>query len=370
MIRLMVVDDSAFMRIAIAKMVENDPKIELVGSAHDGKVAVEMAQRLRPDVITMDVEMPVLNGLQAVQQIMESAPCPIIMVSSLTTKGGEATIKALELGAVDFIAKSSSFVQLDIVKIENELQEKIYYWAAHPLNLARKTAPPSSSQGAVYKDGSGQSRPQTGLSTSRRRPLAEVDCVVVGVSTGGPKAVLELLTSMGKLSCPMVIAQHMPKEFTPGFAEHLAFATGLNVVEGRHAMVLEAGQVVVAPGGTDSQIRSPFGNHYALDVKPDAHITLHPSADLLFKSAARTCKSPVAVVLTGMGEDGASGALEFAQRDYPVLVQEPSTCVVDGMPGSAIANNAVSQVLELELIGEQLQRWCGARSPLMSRRQS
>ena len=130
MIKLLVVDDSAFMRMAIAKTVENDPQIKVVGEAHNGEVAVQMAERLRPNVITMDVEMPVVNGIQAVHRIMKSAPCPIIMVSSLTTKSAEVTIKALELGAVDFIAKSSSFVQLDIVKIEKELKEKIYFWCA------------------------------------------------------------------------------------------------------------------------------------------------------------------------------------------------------------------------------------------------
>jgi len=349
MIKLLVVDDSAFMRMAIAKMVENDPKIEVVGEAHNGEVALQMAQRLRPNVITMDVEMPVLNGIQAVKRIMETAPCPIIMVSSLTTKSADVTIKALELGAVDFIAKSSSFVQLDIVKIEKELQEKIYYWAKHQFNMSLRNKP-------SYKR---QAIPEFGSPHRQRTPKKSVDCVVVGVSTGGPRTVLELLQNMGALICPMVIAQHMPKEFTPGFADHLKVATGLNVVEGYHGMALSPGQIVVAPGGVDTQIRRPFDNHFALDVKIHELSPIHPSADLLFQSSSRECVSPVAVVLTGMGDDGSRGAKEFAQRDYPVMVQEPSTCVVDGMPGSTIALGAASAVLEVAQIARKLKVWCG-----------
>ncbi len=349
MIKLLVVDDSAFMRMAIAKMLQNDPQIEVVGEANNGEVAVQMAERLRPNVITMDVEMPVVNGLQAVQRIMKSVPCPIIMVSSLTTKSAEVTIKALEMGAVDFIAKSSSFVQLDIVKIEKELQEKIYYWAKHPLHqhLARtKRRPPLRSIQPVSIQ-------------NKRKPAMAVDFVVIGVSTGGPRTILELLQCMGQLSCPVVIAQHMPKEFTPGFAEHLASATGLDVVEGYHGMALSPGQVVIAPGGVDSQVRRPFENHFALDVRKHDQSPIHPSADLLFQSSARICESPVAVVLTGMGDDGSKGAVDFAQRNYPVLVQEPETCVVDGMPGSAITAGVVSEVLEVSQIALQLKRWCG-----------
>jgi len=350
MIKLLIVDDSAFMRMAIAKMVEKDPEIKVVGEAVNGEIAVQLAQELRPDVITMDVEMPIVDGLQAVKRIMSNRPCPIIMVSSLTTKGAQATINALELGAVDFIAKSSSFVQLDIVKIENELQEKIYYWGRNPLKLKRLSSP-----------GYQQKMQKSVPTLSQRLPNKSVDIILIAVSTGGPKAVLELLKNMGKLTCPTVIAQHMPKEFTPGFAEHLALESGLEVVEGSHGMVLNPGVVYVAPGGVDSQIRKPFGDYFALDVKRDDQYLLHPSADLLFQSGVRNCESPVAVILTGMGDDGMRGACEFARRGYPVIVQEPSSCVVDGMPGSAIASGSVSEVLEVSRIARNLRRWCGDR---------
>ncbi len=349
MIKLLVVDDSAFMRMAIAKMVESNPDIEVVGEANNGEIAVQMAQQLRPNVITMDVEMPVVNGIQAVQRIMGSVPCPIIMVSSLTTQSAAVTIKALELGAVDFIAKCSSFVQLDIVKIEKELQEKIHYWAKHPLKRE------------FEKISANKQRESQGYAQilSRRQPVKTVDCVVIGVSTGGPRTVLELLKLMGKLSCPVVIAQHMPKEFTPGFAEHLAFETGLDVVEGHHGMVMSPGQVVIAPGGIDSQIRRPFEKHFALDVKKHEQSLIHPSADLLFQSAARICESPVAIILTGMGDDGTKGAGEFFERCYPVIVQEPTTCVVDGMPGAAIYQGVVSEVLDVAQIAGKLKNWIG-----------
>ncbi|MBL4702910.1 MAG: chemotaxis-specific protein-glutamate methyltransferase CheB, partial [Flavobacteriales bacterium] len=335
-----------------------DPEIEIVGEANNGEVAGQMAQQLRPNVITMDVEMPVVNGMQAVKRIMQCAPCPIIMLSSLTTSSADVTIKSLELGAVDFIAKSSSFVQLDIVKIENELQEKIHYWAKHPLKLRLN--------GSHSLHGVNSSASQY---LSRFQPKKTVDFIVVGVSTGGPRTVLELLQKMGKLSCPMVIAQHMPKEFTPGFSEHLAFETGLSVVEGYHGLALSPGQVVVAPGGVDSQIRKPFDNHFALDIKKNEQLTLHPSVDMLFESCARICDSPVAVILTGMGDDGTQGAGFFSKQGYPVMAQEPTSCVVDGMPGSAVADGVVSEILDVENIARKLKRWCGERE-FLSRPQS
>jgi two-component system chemotaxis response regulator CheB len=349
MIRLMVVDDSAFMRMAIANMIKQDDGIEIIGQASNGEVAVQMANKLRPDVITMDVEMPIMNGLDAVKHIMLSRPCPIIMVSSLTPKGGESTIKAMQLGAVDFIAKSSSFIQLDIAKVEIELLEKLNYWGHKSLSKAIK----EKSVKATVK----VRQPIS----SRRVKLIEkkpVKLVVVAVSTGGPKAVLELLKNTGPLACPMVIAQHMPKMFTPGFAEHLASETGLNVIEGYHGLALKNGLVVVAPGGTDSQIRQPFTNNLVLDVKLNKDASIHPSADVLFCSAAKNTDSAVAIILTGMGNDGTQGAQYFIENNFPVLVQEPSSCIVGGMPGAAIEADVVSEILPIKKIGSQLKAWC------------
>lgn len=340
MIKLLIVDDSAFMRMALRKMVEGNADIRVVGEAKDGVVAVRMAQELRPDVITMDVEMPELDGIEATRAIMASAPCAIIMLSSLTTSGAVTTIKALEMGALDFISKKSSFVQLDIAQIGGELVEKIRYWALHRASLRSSTpgALPSLSKKII--------------------PAGKVGLVVVGVSTGGPAAMPTLLHSMGRLACPMVIAQHMPAVFTKGFADHMRYETGLNVLEGRNGMALEPGMVIVAPGGTDSIVREPFPGRLMVCQRMSDTAPIHPNADVLFQSAAVLSVAVVAIIMTGMGNDGVKGAQALALRNTPVLVQEPSTCVVDGMPGSAIEAGVATESLMLEEMGRRLAKWC------------
>lgn len=343
-LRLLIVDDSAFMRIAIRKMIEIHPDIAVVGEARNGAVAVRMAQELRPDAITMDVEMPEMDGIAATREIMASAPCPIIMISSLTAAGATTTMKALEAGAVDFIPKQSSFVQLDIVKIDAELMRKIRFWAGRRLLGGAGVPPVRRTERKVAAPG-------------------RVGLVVVGVSTGGPAAMPKLLAAMGRLSCPMVIAQHMPPVFTRGFADHLRAETGLNVVEGSHGLPLEAGMVVVAAGGTDSLVREPFPGRLMLYERAPEQQSIHPNADVLFRSATSVSASVVGVIMTGMGHDGTDGAKALARRNAPILVQEPATCVVDGMPGSAIAVGVASDVLTLEAIGRRLARWCGEPLP-------
>lgn len=345
-IRILVVDDSAFMRIAIRKMLGASADIEVVGEAKDGNVAVQMAQELRPDVITMDVEMPEMDGIAATRAIMASAPCPIIMVSSLTVAGAVTTMRALEAGAVDFIPKQSSFVQLDIVKIDEELTQKVRFWAQRRAGPASVAAAPAVA------------RPER-----RNAPAGKVDLVVVGVSTGGPAAMPKLLNAMGRLACPTVIAQHMPPVFTKGFADHMRAETGLNVVEGTNGMPLEPGMVVVVPGGTDCIVREPFPGRLMLYERTQADAAIHPNADVLFRSATSVSGTVVAVIMTGMGQDGTSGARALAARNAPILVQDPSTCVVDGMPGAAIAAGLASEILPLEMIGMRLARWCNRVTP-------
>ncbi len=362
MIRLLISDDSAFMRIAIRKMVESEPDIEVVGEAKTGQMCVEMAQSLKPDVITMDVEMPVMDGLEATRQIMAHSPCPIIMLSSLTERNSVTTIRALELGAVDFIAKKSSFVQLDIVKIGQELVEKLRYWARKRSrvnalkNLARPAAGVSSAAPALSAG--------PVLRTVAQQP--NVGLVVLGISTGGPATLPQVLKSMGRLPCPMVVAQHMPPMFTSGFASHLRNETGLNVLESTESLELKPGMVVIAKGGTDVVVREPFPGKLMLYEKPDPHANIHPNADVLFRSAASTSCAIVAVVMTGMGSDGMLGAKDLvARKGSAVLVQEPETCIVDGMPASAINAGLASAVLGPKELGMRLSRLCAAR-PLSS----
>ncbi len=358
MIRLLISDDSAFMRIAIRKMVESEPDIEVVGEAKTGQMCVEMARTLTPDVITMDVEMPVMDGLEATRQIMANSPCPIIMLSSLTERNSVTTIRALELGAVDFIAKKSSFVQLDIAKIGGELVEKLRYWAKKRarIGILKSLARPGGMDAV--------SAPPRQMRTLHQQPAPGL--VVLGISTGGPATLPQVLKSMGRLPCPMVVAQHMPPMFTSGFATHLRNETGLNVIESTESMELKPGMVVIAKGGTDVVIREPFPGKLMLYEKTDPNAGIHPNADVLFRSAASASCPVAAVIMTGMGSDGMLGAKDLvARKNAAVLVQEPDTCVVDGMPSSAINAGLASAVLGPKELGMRLSRLCATR-PLSS----
>lgn len=344
-IRVLIADDSAFMRTAIRKMLHEDPGVEVVGEARNGLIAVQMVEQLAPDVVTMDVEMPEMNGLEATREIMRRFPMPIIMISSLTERGAATTLKAMEYGAVDFIPKKSSFVQLDIVQIGGELLTKVRYWARHRRGgRSAPTATVPAAQASLRKV------------VQPGRPAL----VVVGVSTGGPGALPQVLSAMGRLACPMVIAQHMPPLFTKSLANTLRGDTGLDVVEGEDGMPLTAGRIVIAPGGTDSVVREPLPGQLSLHLRLRADLPIHPSVDVLFTSAVSISGVVVGVVLTGMGCDGTEGGKKLAERGGPFLIQEPASCVVDGMPGSALAAGIGSDLLSLADIGRRLKRWAGA----------
>ncbi len=336
-IRVLVVDDQSFMRIALRKILEADGDIRVVGEAQNGIEAIAMARELRPDAITLDIEMPEMDGLEACATIArEVAPRPaIIMVSAHTQKGAEAAVKALELGAVDFVSKSSNFAKTDLSHIDSELPPKLRAWvkrrplAAGPVPSVRITH---------------------GVSPHR------VDLVVIAASTGGPQALTTLLSALGSISPPIVIAQHMPEYFTASLAEMLSRDTGVKVCEGSNRLLLAAHTVTLVPGGRDGVIAPHRPDGYELRlIKVDSNV--HPSADALFESAALVCSAPVGVVLTGMGEDGAKGAAALRRKGVPVLVQEPATCVVDGMPQAAFAAASGCEILSIEGIAERLVAW-------------
>jgi len=341
MIHVLVVDDSGFMRIALRKIIEADGDIRVVGEARDGEEALSLVRKLRPDIVTMDIEMPRMDGLAATAAIGELAhPRPtVIMVSNRTQEGAEATVRALSLGAVDFVSKSTSFVGTDLGHIDIDLRPKIRFWAER----RSQTKPP------VEKIHVPERR-------TIARPAGPIDLIVVAVSTGGPQVLPPLLDALGHVAPPIAIAQHMPDLFTHSLAEFLSAQTGLKVREQTTRMALDPGSVTILQGGRDAVVAPTGGNGF--ELRPAvAESTVHPSANLLFKSAAMVARRPVAVILTGMGDDGTEGARHFKQRGLPVLVQTPESCVVWGMPSAAIKAGVATEVLDVEAIGRTLSGW-------------
>lgn len=343
-IRLLVVDDSGFIRTLVRRIVQQESGIEVVGEAANGIEAVELVRQLAPDVVTMDVRMPRMDGVEAVRAIMAERPIPILMLSSFTAEGAPDSVRALRAGAVEVISKASPGGSGEIPQIDRSLCDKVRYWGTHPLpppRAARSAAP----AGAQPK----------GIS-----PPLPVDLVVVGVSTGGPTTLPVMLKATGRLRCPVVVAQHMPAMFTANLAKTLRRDTDLDVVEGQDGMALDRPMVVILPGSRDARVERGANGVMVVRTLLDREELVHPSANVLFASALEAARSPVAVLLTGMGRDGAREAARFAARGFPVVVQMPETCVVGGMPQSAIDAGAASHVLDIEDVGSCLRGWCGA----------
>lgn len=344
-VRLLVVDDSNFVRVALRRMLEPVSDIEIVGEARNGAEALRLSRRLKPHVVAMDLNMPIMDGIEAVQAIAREKGPPCIMVSNETSDGADATIRALESGAVDFVCKNTSFVTFDTDSIVGQLTEKVRHWGRWRMVALGELAAPPPQPRPIPK-----LVPPPRVAARGRRP----DLVVVGVSTGGPVTLVELLGALGPLPCPLVVAQHMPASFTAGFAASLARNLARPVVEGGAGMILESGTVTILRGGADWTVRRLPSGSFVLHAVADSAEIYHPSANLLFGSAGREALAPVAVILTGMGDDGSAGAAEFAARRFPVLVQDPASCAVDGMPNSAIRAGVAADILPVAGIARKL----------------
>ncbi len=343
MIRVLIVDDSAFMRKALSIMLEGDPEIKVVGTARDGLEAIEKVHELKPDIVTLDVEMPRMDGLTALRRIMREHPVPVIMVSSLTQEGAQATIEALEAGAVDFIPKQHSYVSIEISRIRAELLEKIKTIArTRPLLTRRRSAAPGAEA----------------LPTLR---FHEARAIAIGVSTGGPRALQQVIPTLpADLPVPVLIVQHMPPHFTRSLAERLDSLSPMTVIEAEEGMLLEAGRVFLAPGGRHLVLERRNG-HVPVIRTPVEPATLHrPSVDVMFRSVCQLFGGKVlAVVMTGMGRDGLEGARLIKQHGGKVITQDEATCVVYGMPRAVAEAGLSDAVLPLEQIGPMLARSLG-----------
>jgi len=341
-IRVLVVDDSAFVRRAIIRMFENSPDISIVDVASDGLMAIELIQKLKPDVVTLDVQMPVLDGLSALERIMKECPVPVVMLSSLTGKGGDQTLRALDLGAVDFIDKSSAGGPMEFGNLLKELTSKIHVAARIDLEKLVSKKPATKTVTAVSPASRGNG----------------ADVVLIGVSTGGPPALQTILGALpATFPVPILIVQHMPVGFTASLAERLNRVCPITVKEAQDGESPRPGTVYIAPGGVHLKLRC-FGEdlQLKLDVAPDD--SLHrPSVDVLFNSAAEACGSrTLAFVLTGMGRDGADGARALKQAGGRVVVESESTAVVFGMPKAVQESVTVDATVPLAQVAETMLR--------------
>jgi two-component system, chemotaxis family, protein-glutamate methylesterase/glutaminase len=336
-IRVLIADDQSFMRIALRRILEAEKDICVIGEARNGVEAVQMARDLKPDAVTLDVEMPEMDGLQACEEIASSVkPRPIvIMVSAHTQAGADAAVKALRCGAADFVSKSSGFAKMDLAHIDSELRRKLRALVKpSPLRAYEKAAPRAKAEAASWYP----------------------NIIAVAASTGGPQALTTLFKNLTSVSAPIVVAQHMPELFTASLAQALSYDTGHDVKEGTDRLALAPSTVTIVPGGSDGVVAPCRSGGYELRlVKTDSNV--HPSANALLESAALVASAPAGIILTGMGADGAKGALALRRKGAPVLVQEPATCIVSGMPDSALNIASGCAVMTIAKIANRIDAW-------------
>ncbi|MGB4589279.1 MAG: chemotaxis response regulator protein-glutamate methylesterase [Clostridiaceae bacterium] len=333
-VRMMVVDDSAFMRKIIGDAVSEISGIEIVGFARNGIDALESIPRLMPDIVTMDIEMPKMNGIEALKLIKKDyTKVQVIMLSSYSKAGSEVTMEALELGALDFIEKPQNSGQLGLDELKTQLEIKL----AVAIDL-------------VEGEDSTQ-RKYPAKSNLARKPSFERDkvkAIVIGASTGGPKVLFDIIKGLPEdLNIPVFIVQHMPKGFTKSFAQRLNSECSLTVVEAKHEMSITHGMVYVAPGDYHMTIEK---SRIILDERPKIH-GVRPAVDLLFETAARRYGNELlGVILTGMGKDGAAGMVSIKEAGGYNLAQDKESCIVYGMPGYAVSLGVVDEILSPEKI--------------------
>jgi two-component system chemotaxis response regulator CheB len=345
-IRVLIVDDSALMRQLLTQILSSDPDIEVVGAASDPVVAREKIHALRPDVLTLDVEMPRQDGLTFLSQLMATTPMPVVMVSSLTERGCETTLRALELGAFDFVTKPKIDVTRGTATVGNEIVTKVKA-AARSRPRRRKT----TSAGTAPVTAAGPLVAGLRLRTTQR-------IVVIGSSTGGTEALREILTCLPPDCPPIVVVQHMPPVFTRQFAERLDGLCKVRVKEAKSGDALVTGHVLIAPGGECHLEIVRSGAAYGVVLVPGPPVGHHrPSVDVMFNSCAKAVgHNATGVILTGMGSDGARGLLAMRRAGASTLAEDESTCVVFGMPKEAIAAGAVDQVVPLDRMAGAILR--------------
>ncbi|MFJ3076688.1 chemotaxis response regulator protein-glutamate methylesterase [Pseudomonas sp. NPDC087029] len=374
-VKVLVVDDSGFFRRRVSEILSADPTIQVVGTATNGKEAIDQALSLKPDVITMDYEMPMMDGITAVRHIMQRCPTPVLMFSSLTHEGARVTLDALDAGAVDYLPKNFEDISRNPDKVKQMLCEKV-----HTLSRSNRrfggyasqpavSAPAPAAPAAAHAPASSLASPAPARAAAPARPAAApaahspapkrkpYKLVAIGTSTGGPVALQRVLTQLpANFPAPIVLIQHMPAAFTKAFAERLDKLCRINVKEAEDGDVLRPGLALLAPGGKQMMID---GRGTVKILPGDERLNYKPCVDITFGSAAKSYGDKVlSVVLTGMGADGREGARLLKQGGSTVWAQDEASCVIYGMPMAIVKANLADAVYSLDEIGKHLVEAC------------
>lgn len=349
-VRVLVVDDSAFMRKILSDLLQSEPGITVIGTARDGTDGVEKCLALQPDVLTMDIEMPKLDGFGALREIMSQRPTPVVMVSSHTREGADATVRALAMGAVDFVAKPSGAISLNMHVARNELVAKVMGAASATPRYRRAAADvlPVRLEAKFQVAAAAMDRRWETAPICRR-------LVVIGCSTGGPGALHQIIPRLpADLAAGVLVVQHMPAGFTRSLAQRLDEISAIHVTEAEEGTRVVAGQVLVAPGGYHMVVDADGRVH--LNQEPTVH-GVRPAVDRTLESVIPIWGSRlVGVILTGMGYDGAKGMVSLKRQGGRTIAEDASTCVVYGMPKVVVELGAADQVLPIQEIAEAIVR--------------
>jgi two-component system chemotaxis response regulator CheB len=345
-IRVLIVEDSALMRQLLTAIFQDDPEFEIVGTASDPFIARQKIKDLQPDVLTLDVEMPRMDGITFLEKLMRLHPMPVVMISSLTQRNTDATLRALELGAVDFVSKPADNMRDQLGELADEIRTKVRMAAA--ARVRALIAAPATPGPAT------PSEPRS----ARTRHTADARIIAIGASAGGTQAIMAILRQLPATMPGIAIVQHMPPKFTTLFAEHLNRSCALDVSEATDGEKLGPGMARVAPGGRQMALVRVTGG-YVLRVYDGPSVNLHrPSVDVLFHSVAQMAGAQaMGALLTGMGSDGAQGLRSMRTAGAFTVAQDEASSVIFGMPDQAIRLGAAREVLALERIAARIKQW-------------
>lgn len=349
---VLVVDDSHFFQMRLKEAINEHKDLKVIGVATNGQEAIDMTAKLKPDVISMDYEMPFLDGISAVKVIMAETPTPIIMFSSMTYEGARITLDALEAGAVDFMNKNFAEVSSNSSLFKKKFHEKLILFARGKNKRKSESTPTPIPEKHTQPLPSSPTRPLTPTNTKNIK--GKIKLVAIGASTGGPVAVADIVTGLrAGFSVPVIIIQHMPENFTRAFAERLNRITPLKVKEAENGDAIKRGCVLIAPGGKQLMI-DRSGNSIKI-VDGDDRVNYKPSVDITFASAAIAYGSAVlGVILTGMGADGCEGSRLLKEKGSTIWSQDEESCVVYGMPAAVAKKNITSCILPLKDIARKI----------------